>query len=122
MEVIHKSVKDIEAICKGLADESRLKIIFLLNELGEVCVSDIQQVLRVPQPTVSRHLGLLKRMGFVDNHRRGKWNYYFVVKKQSDVVKNLLHSLVGLESCRRLFRQEMQSRMDKLPSRSKARR
>jgi len=122
MEVIYQSVKDIERLYKGLADESRLKIMYLLNELGEACVRDIQQVLRVPQPTVSRHLGLLKRMGVVDNHRRGKWNYYYVVKKQPDVVKNLLHCLTSLESCRKLFRQEMQSQMDKLLPRPRARR
>lgn len=122
MEVIYSSVKDIERLYKGLADESRMKIVFLLDELGEACVRDIQQVLKVPQPTVSRHLGLLKRMGLVDNHRRGKWNYYYVVKKQPDVVKQLIHGLTNLDSCRKIFRQELQSQMDKLLPRPKVRR
>ena len=122
MEVIYSSVKDIERLYKGLADESRLKILFLLNDLGEACVRDIQQVLRVPQPTVSRHLGLLKRMGLVDNHRRGKWNYYYLVKKQPDIVKNLLHCLTHLDSCRKIVRKEMQTQMDKLLPRPKVRR
>jgi len=119
MEIIYSTTKDIERLYKGLADESRLKIIFMLNELGEACVRDIQQVLKVPQPTVSRHLGLLKRMGLVDNRRRGKWNYYYVVKKQPDIVKNLLHCLTHLESCRKIFRQDMKSQMDKLLPRPK---
>ncbi len=122
MEIIYSSVKDIERLYKGLADESRLKILFLLNEMGEACVRDIQQVLRVPQPTVSRHLGLLKRMSLVDNHRRGKWNYYYIVKKQPEIVKNLMHCLTHLESCRKIFRKEMQSQMDKLLPRPKVRR
>ena len=92
MEVIYSTVKDIERLYKGLADESRLKIMFLLNDMGEACVRDIQQVLKVPQPTVSRHLGLLKRMGLVDNRRRGKWNYYYLVKKQPEIVKHLLQA------------------------------
>jgi len=122
MEVIYSSVKDIERLYKGLADESRMKILFLLDELGEACVRDIQQVLKVPQPTVSRHLGLLKRMGVVDNHRRGKWNYYYVVKKQPEVVKQLIHSLTSLESCRKIFKQELQSQIEKLLPRPKVRR
>jgi len=122
MEVIYSTVKDIERLYKGLADESRLKILFLLNDMGEACVRDIQQVLRVPQPTVSRHLGLLKRMGLVDNHRRGKWNYYYLVKKQPDIVKHLLHCLTNLDSCRKIFRVEMKSQMDKLLPRPKVRR
>lgn len=121
MEVIYSSVKDIERLYKGLADESRMKVLFLLDELGEACVRDIQQVLKVPQPTVSRHLGLLKRMGLVDNHRRGKWNYYFVVKKQPEIVKQLIHSLTNLDSCRKIFKQELQGQMDKLLPRPKVR-
>jgi ArsR family transcriptional regulator len=122
MEVIYSSVKDIERLYKGLADESRMKILFLLDELGEACVRDIQQVLKVPQPTVSRHLGLLKRMGVVDNHRRGKWNYYYVIKKQPEVVKQLIHSLTNLESCRKIFKQELQTQIEKLLPRPKVRR
>ncbi len=122
MEIIYSTVKDIERLYKGLADESRLKVMFLLNELGEACVRDIQQVLKVPQPTVSRHLGLLKRMGLVDNHRRGKWNYYYIVKKQPDIVKNLVHSLTHLDSSRKIFKSEMQKQMDKLLPRPKVRR
>ncbi|MFH1676086.1 MAG: metalloregulator ArsR/SmtB family transcription factor [bacterium] len=122
MEVTYSSIKDFEALYKSLADESRLKILFLLNELGEACVRDIQQVLRVPQPTVSRHLGLLKRMGLVDNHRRGKWNYYFIVKKQPDLVKYLLNCFTAIDSCHKIFHSEMQTQMDKLLPRPKARR
>jgi ArsR family transcriptional regulator len=121
MEIIYSSVKDIERLYKGLGDESRLKIMYMLNELGEACVRDIQQVLKVPQPTVSRHLGLLKRMGLVDNHRRGKWNYYYVVKKQPDIVKNLINCLTHLDSCRKIFKQEMTSQLEKLLPRPKAR-
>lgn len=121
MEFIYSTTKDVERLYKGLADESRLKILFFLDDLGEACVRDIQQVLRVPQPTVSRHLGLLKRMGLVDNHRRGKWNYYFVVKKQPDLVKYLLHGFIALDSVKRIFRTEMQSQMDKLLPRPKIR-
>ena len=114
MQVIYSSIKDIERLYKGLADESRLKIIYLLNELGEACVRDIQQVLRVPQPTVSRHLGYLKRMGLVDNHRRGKWNYYFVVKNQPEIVKHHLQWLRNVSSYRKIFAEEMKGQMEKI--------
>lgn len=122
MEVIYSTIKDVERLYKGLADESRLKILFLLDDLDEACVRDIQQVLRVPQPTVSRHLGLLKRMGLVDNRRRGKWNYYYVVKKQPDMVKYLMNGFINVDSVKRIFRKEMQSQMDKLLPRPKFRR
>jgi len=106
---IYSSVKDIERLYKGLADENRLKIIFILTELGEASVRDIQQVLLIPQPTVSRHLGLLKRMGLIDNCRRGQWNYYFIVKTQSDVVKSLVNLMKSPSSYRRVFKDEIKA-------------
>jgi len=114
MGIEFSSVKDIKRLYKGLGDESRLKILFLLNELGEACVGEIQQVLKLAQPTVSRHLGVLRRMGLVDKHRRGRWNYYYLTGKQPDIVKNQLQCLTDLESCRKDFRAEMGTRMDKL--------
>jgi ArsR family transcriptional regulator, arsenate/arsenite/antimonite-responsive transcriptional repressor len=121
MEVIYSSIKDIEGLYKALADESRLKILFMLNEMGEACVRDIQQVLRVPQPTVSRHLGYLKRMGLVDNHRRGKWNYYFIVKTQPETVKHHIGILKSVQTYRKIFTEEMSPQMDKLLPRPKTR-
>ena len=114
MEVIYSTIKDVERLYKGLADESRLKILYMLNELGEACVRDIQQVLKVPQPTVSRHLGYLKRMGLVDNHRRGKWNYYFIVKQQPEIVKYHVGCLKGSPAYRKIFAEEMKPQMEKL--------
>jgi ArsR family transcriptional regulator len=122
MEIIYSSIKDIEGLYKAIADESRLKIVFMLVELNEACVRDIQLVLRVPQPTVSRHLGYLKRMGLVDNHRKGKWNYYFIVKQLPDVVKRHVQILKMDPAYRKIFTQEMQPLMDKLQSRPKGRR
>ena len=122
MEVIYSSIKDIEGLLKAIADESRLKIIFMLVELNEACVRDIQQVLRVPQPTVSRHLGYLKRMGLVDNHRKGKWNYYFVVKNLPDVVRRQVQLLKSDAAYRKIFGHEMQPLMDKLQQKPKGRR
>ncbi|HDS30480.1 MAG TPA: ArsR family transcriptional regulator [Firmicutes bacterium] len=107
---------------KGLADESRLKILYLLDDTGEACVRDIQQVLKVPQPTVSRHLGLLKRMGLVDNRRRGKWNYYYIIKKQPDMVKYLMTDLLTQDPFKRIFRTEMKTQIDRLLPRPKGKR
>jgi ArsR family transcriptional regulator len=122
MEIIYSSIKDIEGLYKSLADESRLKILFMLTEMGEACVRDIQQVLGVPQPTVSRHLGYLKRMGLVDNHRKGKWNYYFILKQQPEVVKHHIALLRNVQAYRSIFFHDMQSQLSKLMPRAKAKR
>lgn len=68
------SDKDNE-IFKALSEPIRLRIVVLLTE-GELCVCDIQNVLSLPQSTVSRHMSRLKTSGVVQDSRRGKWVYY----------------------------------------------
>ena len=65
----------LETVFKALGDSTRLRILALLAG-GEVCVCHIHDTIRVPQPTVSRHLAYLRRAGLVDTRRRGTWIHY----------------------------------------------
>ena len=60
---------------KALADETRLRILKLLDE-GELCVCDITAGLDMTQPNVSFHLGILKEAGLVRDRREGRWMHY----------------------------------------------
>jgi ArsR family transcriptional regulator len=66
---------DMEALFKALADTTRLRILGLLLT-GEVCVCDIHESLKIPQPKASRHLAYLRRAGLVDTRRDGLWIHY----------------------------------------------
>ncbi|MFN2567460.1 MAG: ArsR/SmtB family transcription factor [Gemmatimonadaceae bacterium] len=65
------SVADLDALFRGFADPTRLRILNVLAA-GELCVGDIVDVLGLPQPTVSRHLAYLRRTGLADVTR--EWN------------------------------------------------
>ena len=65
----------VEALFKALADATRLRILALLVG-GEICVCEIHGALKLPQPTVSRHLAYLRRSGLVDSRRDGLWIHY----------------------------------------------
>lgn len=45
------------------------------EEIG-VCVTLLTEKLGLAQPTVSRHLELLRRAGFVRAEKVGRWSYY----------------------------------------------
>lgn len=60
---------------KALADETRLRILKLLEE-GELCVCDITAALEMTQPNVSFHLGILKSAGLIKDRKAGRWSYY----------------------------------------------
>ena len=73
--------------CKALANETRLRVLEWLKdpaahfpgacpaELG-VCVGLLQQKAGTSASTMSVHLAILQRAGFVVATRRGQWTYY----------------------------------------------
>ena len=64
-------------IFKALSDETRLRILKLLEQ-GELCVCDIVAALDMVQPKVSFHLNVLKEAGFLKDRRQGRWAHYRV--------------------------------------------
>jgi len=79
-------MRDLEQIFKGLADQTRLRILNLLIH-GELCVCDIQFVLESPQTNVSRHLIYLKNSGLVRDRREGTRMYYRLAQPDEAVHK-----------------------------------
>ena len=57
-------MNDLVTIFKALSDETRLRIIKLLEQ-GELCVCDITAALDMVQPRVSFHLSALKEAGLM---------------------------------------------------------
>ncbi len=81
---------ELPSLFRGFADPVRLRILNLLAQ-GELCVCDLVDLLRLPQSTVSRHLGYLRRAGLVEAARAGKFAHYQLAPPRSDVHRNLLH-------------------------------
>ncbi|ARB86740.1 MULTISPECIES: metalloregulator ArsR/SmtB family transcription factor [Yersinia] len=61
---------------KNLSDETRLNIILLLREAGELCVCELCDTLNESQPKISRHLAMLRESGLLLDRRAGKWIHY----------------------------------------------
>jgi len=78
---------DIVRIFKALSDETRVRIIKLL-EHGELCVCDIGAALGMGQPKVSFHLGVLKHAGLLKDRKQGKWVHYSL--DESEMFKRFL--------------------------------
>jgi len=66
---------DTVEFAKALADETRQKIMTLCC-CRQLSVTDIVDALDVAQPTVSHHLGILRKAGLVLVERRGKQVLY----------------------------------------------
>jgi len=68
-------MRDVLGITKALADESRLRILMMLDG-RELCVCQIVEVLGLAASTVSKHLFILHGAGLVESRKDGRWVYY----------------------------------------------
>jgi ArsR family transcriptional regulator len=80
-------MKDLTGIFKALSDETRLRIVKLLDR-GELCVCDIFTALDMSQPKVSFHLNVLKEAGLIRDRKQGRWIHYRL--DDSDMFRRFL--------------------------------
>ncbi len=62
-------------ICRGLADPTRILILYLLAD-HQRYVTELAEMLRASQPTISRHLKVLRERGLVTSTREGNTVHY----------------------------------------------
>ena len=80
---------DLDALFRGFADQTRLRILNVLCA-GELCVSDIVELVGLPQPAVSRHLAYLRRSGLVAVTRDWKLGRYRLAEPNDPVHRSLI--------------------------------
>jgi ArsR family transcriptional regulator len=88
-------MNELVTIFKALSDETRLRIIKLLEE-GELCVCDITAALDMVQPKVSFHLSALKEAGLIKDRKSGKWIHYSLNER------DLFRRMLILSACERM--------------------
>ncbi|MEW6258946.1 MAG: metalloregulator ArsR/SmtB family transcription factor [Thermodesulfobacteriota bacterium] len=81
-------------VMKALSDMNRVKILMALQQRS-MCVCELQQLLEVPQPTVSKHLKLLEACGLLRRTKDGSWVNYSIVKGSRRPYVSIL--LAGLQ-------------------------
>jgi len=87
-----KPTSQVDKMFRAFADRTRLRILHLLLD-GELCVSDIIAILKVPQAKASHHLNYLRRAGLVDVRKQGLWCFYALHPAQTPFHQKLLECL-----------------------------
>lgn len=65
-----------DLLFSALADPTRREIFQQLSRTGEQSVHALTDHAGISQPAVSKHLGVLRRAGLVDNRRAGRETFY----------------------------------------------
>ncbi len=76
-------------IFKSFSDEARVRILNLLFHCGELCISDLEQILDFTQTKTSRHLIYLKNAGIVRFRKNDQWVFYAVKEEVTEFVKKI---------------------------------
>lgn len=102
--------RDSEELCllarffNGFANSTRLSILLLLNQRGEMKVGELVEELGAPQPRISDHLRCLSWCGYVKARREGRNAYYSISDERvldiMDVGERMMRdNLEHLEAC-----------------------
>jgi len=77
-------------VFNAIAEPRRREIIDVLVDGGEHAVGEVVEILRMPQPAVSKHLGVLRKVGIVSVTKRGQLRLYRLEPRELKPVHDWL--------------------------------
>jgi ArsR family transcriptional regulator len=86
-----KQVASLSSILKIVSEESRLKLLCILQK-GKHCVCEMMEHVNLSQSLISHHLKDLKESGIVKDEKKGLRVYYSLTKKGEHII-NLLFKI-----------------------------
>lgn len=90
-----KEIDNLHAeICAGLSDHNRIAILYALAESPKT-VMELAETLEMPQPTISRHLKILRERGMAIAERKGASIKYILADKRIIKALDLLREVLA---------------------------
>ncbi len=80
------------SLLKVLGNPDRLLLLCQLTQ-GEFCVSELETLLQIQQPTLSQQLGVLREEGLVRTRRDGKQIFYNIDSREATAIMQVLYEL-----------------------------
>jgi DNA-binding transcriptional ArsR family regulator len=87
----------------AIADPTRRRILQALKkskstqpdskpEPGCLCGGEIEEVIRLSQPTISHHMAILTKAGLVEASKKGQWRWY---RRDEKAIRQIVKTLRG---------------------------
>jgi DNA-binding transcriptional ArsR family regulator len=91
---------NLDRFLHAIADPTRRRILQALTEKGGcsldketgLCAGDIEQRVKLAQPTVSHHMRILEKAGLVEAKREGHWRWY---RRNEKLMTEMMRDLKG---------------------------
>jgi DNA-binding transcriptional ArsR family regulator len=89
----------LDRALQAIADPTRRRILQVLKEgknsemrPGFLCGGDIEERIRLSQPTISHHMTILTKAGLVEATKQGQWRWY---RRDEKAIRQVVKSLRG---------------------------
>jgi DNA-binding transcriptional ArsR family regulator len=91
---------NLDRFLHAIADPTRRRILLALKERGGcsldketgLCAADIEERVKLAQPTVSHHMRILEKSGLVEAQREGHWRWY---RRNEKLITEMARALRG---------------------------
>lgn len=87
-------LKKAALVLRAVNHKLRQQIMKLIHQHGKMTVTEIYVKLRLEQSVASQHLAILRKAGFVNTLRDGKFIFYSVNHARLDQVHSIVHDLL----------------------------
>ena len=84
----HRDKPHFVAIFRALGDQTRFRMLVLLHQQKELCVTDFAKILKISLPAASHQLKILENAGLVVGERMGQTMCY-EIKNNSSFIRIL---------------------------------
>jgi len=94
------SPTSLNSALHAIADPTRRRILGALKQRGSgstgknhgLCAGDIEERVRLSQPTISHHMAILTKAGLVEAVKQGQWRWY---RRDEKALRGLMKNLRG---------------------------
>ncbi len=93
MRLKHFNIDLGAQIFLACSDTSRLRILNLIMNNGEMCITDLENILEFTQTKTSRHLIYLKNSGILTSRKFNQWMFYQVKDEVYDLTQQIFQFL-----------------------------
>ena len=89
------NVKKASLVLRAINHKLRQQILKLIDEQGKITVTEIYVKLRLEQSVASQHLAIMRKAGFVNTERDGKFIYYTINTNRIEELNQFVESLLN---------------------------
>ncbi|GGG17121.1 hypothetical protein GCM10011344_17210 [Dokdonia pacifica] len=90
MDINFKKMSKLLSIA---GNEVRLKILYLIEEEGEMCPCDLADILKMSVPAISQHIRKIKDAGIITSRRDGQTLYYSLNSDETMLFESIFKSI-----------------------------